>query len=143
MNKDYQRVKEWRMKNLKLCTNCNVKQIYPESKFWQSCSAILRGQVDKTLRDAIYEKHHKSSAFALVRSRARTKMKQAGLLYCCMNCGYDKHVEVCHITPISAFSEDTMISEINSEENLMALCPNCHWEFDHGMLKLENINNLA
>jgi len=142
-SKDTQRVREWRLKNLKLCTNCNNAQIYPESKYCRSCSAILRGQVDKTLKDAIYEKLHKSSAFALVRSRARTKMREAGKLNSCMNCGYNKHVEVCHIVAISEFSEDTMISEINSEENLLALCPNCHWEFDHGMLKLPNINNLV
>jgi predicted HNH restriction endonuclease len=24
-----------------------------------------------------------------------------------------------------------MISEINKPENLIILCPNCHWEFDH------------
>lgn len=88
---------------------------------------------DMTLKEAIYEKHHRSSAFALVRSRARSVAKKYNMS-CCEKCGYDKHVEVAHIKPISSFSDDIMISAINSRENLMALCPNCHWEYDHNLL---------
>jgi hypothetical protein len=25
---------------------------------------------------------------------------------------------------------------VNSLDNLVGLCPNCHWEFDHGLLQL-------
>ena len=49
----------------------------------------------------------------------------------CMKCGYDKHVEVCHIKPIRQFSEDTLLSVINDKTNLLLLCPNCHWEYDN------------
>lgn len=49
----------------------------------------------------------------------------------CAICGYDKHVEICHIKSVSSFSDDTPISEINSLGNLIGLCPNCHWEFDN------------
>ena len=90
---------------------------------------------DMTLKDAIYKKHHKSSAFALVRSRARRIAKKLGFDKC-VNCGYDKHIEVAHIKPISFFSEDVLVSEINSEKNILPLCPNCHWEFDNNILKL-------
>lgn len=86
------------------------------------------------LSKAIYITHHKSSAFALVRSRARTKAQK--LPQICSNCGYDKHVEVCHIKPISKFSLDTLVSEINKLENLLLLCPNCHYEYDKGLLKI-------
>jgi hypothetical protein len=24
---------------------------------------------------------------------------------------------------------------VNSLDNLVGLCPNCHWEFDHGLLQ--------
>ncbi len=54
----------------------------------------------------------------------------------CFVCGYDKYIEVCHIIGISTFNENTLITQINSIDNLIALCPNCHWEFDHGLLKL-------
>jgi len=38
---------------------------------------------------------------------------------------------VCHIKAVSDFDENTPIVIINSIDNLMALCPNCHWEFDN------------
>lgn len=54
----------------------------------------------------------------------------------CSICGYDKHVEVAHIKPVSGFDENTPIFEINSISNLIALCPNHHWEYDNGILKI-------
>lgn len=88
---------------------------------------------DITLEEAIYKRHHKSSAYALVRSRARSVSKKLGWSQC-RSCSYDKHVEIAHIKPISEFSEDTLLSTINNESNLLPLCPNCHWEFDNGLL---------
>lgn len=57
----------------------------------------------------------------------------------CKNCEYEKYVEVCHIKSVSSFPDETSILEINNPENLVGLCPNCHWEFDHGLLNLEEI----
>lgn len=53
--------------------------------------------------------------------------------------GYDKHIEIAHIKAVSDFSDDSLISEINDKNNLVALCPNHHWEFDNGFLKKEDI----
>lgn len=52
----------------------------------------------------------------------------------CQCCGYDKHVELCHIKPISAFGDDATMHDINGSCNIYILCRNHHWEFDHGML---------
>lgn len=49
----------------------------------------------------------------------------------CAKCGYSLHVELAHIKQISSYSDDTKISEVNAEENVIQLCPNCHWEFDN------------
>ncbi len=84
---------------------------------------------DMSLQEAMYTKHGPASASALVRSRARSVARD--LERVCANCGYTKHVEVCHIKPISSFSLDTKLSVINDMSNLVLLCPNCHWEFDH------------
>lgn len=54
----------------------------------------------------------------------------------CAICGYNKHIEVAHIKAVSDFSDDCSIAEINSIYNLIALCPNHHWEYDNGILKL-------
>lgn len=54
----------------------------------------------------------------------------------CAACGYDKCVEVCHRRPVADFPPTATLAEINAPSNLVGLCPNCHWEFDHGMLVL-------
>ena len=74
------------------------------------------------------EKYGQSAAFAAVRSRAKTVMKH---ITSCQECGYDKHVEVCHIKPIASYDIKTPIDTINDPKNLLVLCRNCHWEFDH------------
>jgi len=55
----------------------------------------------------------------------------------CYECGYSKHVEICHIQSVASFSNCTKLYHINSIGNLVALCPNHHWEFDHGELEIE------
>ena len=55
----------------------------------------------------------------------------------CVACGYSLHVNIAHRRPVSAFPDTALISEINHISNLVALCPNHHWEFDHGFLTLE------
>jgi len=55
----------------------------------------------------------------------------------CIACGYEKHVEVCHIKSVSEFDDNVTISEINHIDNLIGLCPTHHWEFDNGHLKIK------
>lgn len=45
---------------------------------------------------------------------------------------------MCHIRAVSDFSDDALISEINDISNLIALCPNHHYEYDAGILDLKN-----
>lgn len=71
-----------------------------------------------------------------IRTWARMVYRRSDRPKCCVVCGYNKHYEVCHKKPINSFSEDTPISVINDLDNLVALCPNHHWEFDNGLLSL-------
>jgi hypothetical protein len=79
---------------------------------------------------------------ARTRSRLNRLRTDAGRVfhaahpYRCQNCGYDKFIEVCHKRSLTSFPLDTPISVVNSLDNLVGLCPNCHWEFDHGLLQL-------
>jgi predicted RNA-binding Zn-ribbon protein involved in translation (DUF1610 family) len=57
----------------------------------------------------------------------------------CARCGYDKHVELCHIQAITSFPETALLGEVNSPRNVIQLCPNCHWELDHGHLAISDI----
>lgn len=118
----------------KTCCKCDAlvthKRKYCDYCFKNYFIPNKRIPKDLTLKEAIYLRHHRSSAYALVRTRARTVIKNHSINKC-QKCGYDKHIEACHIKSISSFSEDTLVSVINDINNLMALCPNCHWEFDH------------
>ncbi len=67
------------------------------------------------------------------KTATKTKLSKA-----CELCGYDRVVEVAHITPARKGGG-------YSFSNCLALCPNCHYLFDHGKLTeteqatLENI----
>ena len=113
------------------CKICGL----PVRKKYKYCKEHRYYVGEVSLGEAVkrYAKHHRSSAFALVRHRARKATEERRV---CENCGYDKHVEVCHRKAIALFDEDTPISTINDPSNLVVLCPNCHWEFDNGLLKL-------
>ena len=78
---------------------------------------------------------HQSSKYAHVRGLARSWNKDL-LSKCCNNCGYCKHVELCHIKALSKFPPTAKLSEVNAQSNLIQLCPNCHWEFDNGFIDL-------
>ncbi len=124
--------KTCRLKPPAFCKNCGhkVKRINGQDRaFCELCKQDWAGRGDKVLRDVIYDIHHKSSAFSLVRSRARAIVKDEPQV--CEKCGYDKHVEVCHIKAISTYEMNTLLSVINDRKNLVLLCPNCHWEFDN------------
>ena len=92
--------------------SCKTKgELFKNRKNWQSASSAIR----KDARKVFFEKNPKP--------------------VCCV-CGYQHHVDVAHIKAVSEFDDDTLISEINSIKNLIALCPNHHWEFDNGILTL-------
>ncbi len=115
------------LKSEYFCSDCNKKC---HSKRCKDCHGKHRMNKNLTLKRVIYRNHHKSSAFALVRTRARTIAKKLGW-ESCKKCGYNKHIEIAHVKPINSFPEDSLVSEINNPKNLLPLCPNCHWEFDN------------
>lgn len=62
----------------------------------------------------------------------------------CRVCGYDLHVDLCHVRAIHSFPADTKLIEVNAEENLVYLCPTHHWEQENsrgyfaGVVKFAN-----
>jgi HNH endonuclease len=54
----------------------------------------------------------------------------------CAACGYNLHVDICHIRPVADFPAEATLAEVNAPSNLIALDKRCHWEFDHGYLKI-------
>jgi hypothetical protein len=123
----------------KLCVVCDAK-ISRKSTHCKTCasvasridlSAITVADVRKKSKNNVYEMH------ARIRNYAKAVYRQNNSPKLCAHCGYDKHYEVCHIKPVASFLETDLMSDINSLDNLIALCPNHHWEFDNGLLVLE------
>lgn len=123
------------------CNYCNsivrnYKSRLCEYHFQASRGEALRNRTLQyyTERESI-KTQGPSSKFAHIRNFCRFDHKDKTKLPCAV-CGYDKHVELCHIKPISSFPLTATVSEINDSNNVIQLCPNCHWEFDNGLLIL-------
>ena len=71
-----------------------------------------------------------SNRYDNIRVHARALYKKELSNPCCEQCGYTKHVELCHKRAISDFEKTTLVIEVNKRSNIMFLCPNCHWEYD-------------
>ena len=89
---------------------------------------------EPTKSEIVYDKHHRSAAFAYIRWHARRVIMKS-VPQICGECGYSLTVEVCHIRSISSFPDDAKLSEINTPENLVLLCPNHHWLRDNDSLE--------
>ncbi len=118
----------------KRCKGCPTKITCDRS--WCPDCWKKKEDIRKSLRikDLVYKHLHRSSYFSKIRVQAR-KVYYETYDYKCSVCGYDTVVEVAHIKPLSSFPEDTLITEVNSLDNLIGLCPNHHWEMDHGVIE--------
>lgn len=92
--------------------------------------------LEKTKGDLFNDRKNWQSARSSIQKIARKTYFENTKEPKCAICGYSKHVEVAHIKAVSEFDNNTTIKEINSLSNLIGLCPNHHWEYDNGMLKL-------
>lgn len=128
-NKKYQKRKlestceicgEPNTKSRKKCKDCQTKFV--------NYALIERMTYETILEHQNLRKYQKNSR---IRAWARKLYLSSGKNKNCTKCGYDKHFEICHIEAISSFLSSAKISEINDIDNLIALCPNCHWELDN------------
>jgi hypothetical protein len=108
-----------------LCNSCNPSYVDWDNLILEEVKGLRR-----------YQKH------SVIRSNARRKYFKANPESKCKICGYNKHVEVCHIKPIHTYSLDTKVGLINSLDNLVGLCPNHHWEFDNSHLEFTEFEGL-
>ena len=93
--------------------------------------------IENQTKGSLYERRKNwQSANSAIRKHARKVFDFSGLEKCCKICKYNKIVEICHIKSVSDFDDSAKIVDINSLDNLIALCPNHHWEFDNGVLDI-------
>lgn len=115
---------------VRICSNCGVEYVKP-----YDCGT--RCSVCKSLPNVsiLGFRTKGESIIQSVRTHARMVLFKARS-HECEICGYKVRVDCCHIKPIKNFSSAALLSEINTKENLVALCPNHHVELDLGLLKL-------
>ena len=98
--------------------------------------------MDKTKGDLFKDRKNWQSARSDIRKHVDKVFEKSGIEYKCWLCGYDKHIEIAHIKAVADFDDSSLVSEINDIHNLIPLCPNHHWEFDHNCLSEENLNKI-
>lgn len=122
----------------KKCIRCD--ELITEKGRRKLCVICINIPKYQTLKECIYSKGTRSGYYSYVRYHSRNKLLKIRKCLC-EYCGYDKFSECCHIKAISDFDMNTKIEEINDSENLLFLCPNHHWEFEHFELTIDNIKN--
>jgi hypothetical protein len=139
--KDGQKISEVRVK--KFCdhkcasTFNNSKRKIVKYKKKTRFELSLDKWKERTKKDLFENSKDYFSARSTITKCAQRAIKYSRRERCCENCGYNKHVEVCHIKAVAQFHESSSLYEINNENNLILLCPNCHWEFDNNILKIQ------
>lgn len=97
---------------------------------------------NRTKGDLFSTRKNWQSARSDIRDHAQKTLINAGIEQKCIICGYDKHIEVAHIKAVSEFDDSATVAKINDIKNLIPLCPNHHWEFDHNCLSNENLQRI-
>jgi hypothetical protein len=126
-----------KIKNKCLCCDEEVKS-NSRKTCSRKCAQAIRGNTELMGREKgnlFKGRSGWQSARSSIQRHARKTYKLSGQEMRCF-CGYFNHVDIAHIVSVSSFSDDALITDINAIENLVALCPNHHWEFDAGMLVL-------
>ncbi len=129
-----------RRKRTNTCSDCKIP-ILRERKRCSSCNRKFEKErcEIKTIGDYrnsnSVKGRHRSWLHGQIRNLNRTWNKDLTKLPCFI-CGYSKHVELAHKNPIHSFADDALVRDVNSPNNVVQLCPNCHWEFDNGFLSL-------
>lgn len=115
-----------------------------ESARCRACTASKKESFTKAMPAAVFRGKesvagkHPSWRNSHIRNQCRAWNKELAKLPC-QKCGYSLHVELCHIIPVSSFSDDAKLVEINHPDNILVLCNRDHWEFDNGHLALDDI----
>ena len=129
-----------RVKKISTCVHSGCRNVVSHYtlQFCKKCISQRRhlmskwgGRTLEELTIAEYCKRLGANRFDSIRGRARQSIRDSQQEMSCSECGWQHHVEVCHIKPISSFDPSTLISDVNDLSNLKLLCPNCHWLFDH------------
>lgn len=121
----------------KTCEICGKRFSDSRSKYCEECRTNPKFYKLQNLSkgDLISQKGYFKARSSICKN-ARTIFYKNFKQPKCIICGYDKYIEICHIKAVKDFSDTDKIYDINNINNLVALCPNHHKEFDNGLIDL-------
>jgi len=134
--------KRHRYRVLRVCRICNVSYFncvkHAALRTCAVCLTLLSGNgkldfnspIGSALNTKALKGRHPSWKFAHIRQLNR-RWNCHLLKLPCARCGYTLHIELAHIKPLASFPLSATIGEVNNPSNIIQLCRNCHWEFDH------------
>src|SRR5262249_772818 len=105
-------------KRRKSCRRCG-SLILSNHTYCKTCYPAKHYLSGKTLAQAIGSRKD-ANRYTGIRSNARKVFFASDRPKCCAACGYDKHIEICHVRDISEFPKHTLISVVNHPDNLLA-----------------------
>jgi hypothetical protein len=73
---------------------------------------------------------------SIISGHARRVIKANKREFKCEICGFDIQVDVCHRKDVAKFKPEDKILDINSNNNLVVLCPNHHIMFDKNIITI-------
>lgn len=132
----------------RMCRDCQAVPVQGRRKLCDSCKRIKHGISTRSIEYESITLKELRSAYSTsqyhskIRGASRSEYKRSGRSMSCENCGYDLHVDICHIRGVSDFPDSSTLSEVNDISNLIALDKRCHWEFDNGYLSIEQIRGI-
>lgn len=122
-----------------ICPSCGgVKS--KGAKLCKKCRADKENVGDNTLGYYINGHKYLTSRCQAIRRHARRVLEESNrekVCEYCRNHEFDEILEVHHLKGILQFDKDSLIREINSEDNLVWLCPNHHAMVEKGLIKLD------
>lgn len=101
------------------------------------CDNCTLAAVSKTTKGELRRRN--KNWRATIQGHARDCFVESGLTLQCVVCQYRIHADVCHVKPVCEFADTEEVSAINCINNLVALCKNHHWEYDHSLMSKGDI----
>ena len=124
------------------CQSCGKHRKKTTNPICRSCYDKNRTQIIldvNTPINQLFYSYGSRNKYNYIRSHSRRLISSLGIEKICSCCKFEHGVQICHVKPICDFPEDTPLNEVNNLDNLVLLCPNCHWLFDHGYPSLDEL----
>lgn len=123
-----------RLRDERTICRCGNKKDF-HAKLCHDCMCVERlAQAEKKPIKEFFNEGNARIKYSAIRTWARTAMRIWGVEKCCAICGFSIVIEIHHWERISDCSEDSLLGEVNSRENMDYLCPNDHAMAERGLL---------